>query len=103
MAKSGDPNDPKGLIYESFRIDGHHGLGVSHDLFGLGAVMPVGVRRRRPGRGVVAKYARSTADHPMKQTLQDALKARGQPSGAVVAPLGWRINAAVSRPRLPVR
>lgn len=77
MAKSGDPNDPKGLIYESFRIDGILPSECRTIFLDWALSMPVGADTSKAVNALLDNYIDQPPDHPMKATLKDALKAPG--------------------------
>jgi|UniRef100_UPI0040471BE1 hypothetical protein len=77
MSKSGDPNDPKGLVYESFRIEGITASECRTIFLDWALSMPAGYDVKAAVAGLLAKYADQPADHPMKATLQAALQSAG--------------------------
>ena len=77
MSKSGDPNDPKGLVYESFRIEGITASECRTIFLDWALSMPAGHDVKAAVAGLLAKYADQPADHPMKATLQAALQSAG--------------------------
>ena len=88
MPRTDDPNDPRGLINEAYRIDGID-LGQCRTVFldwalGHGGDYTVAVT------ALLATHADQPADHPMTVTLQAALahkptaKRRGGRSARVV-------------------
>ncbi len=81
---AGDPArlDPKGLIRESYRIDGI-GLAECRSIFLDWAIsLPPGAEARDLIPGLLAQYGQDAADHPMTQVLRDGL--------AAPAPVGRR-------------
>ena len=71
MPRTDDPNDPRGLIYEAFRMDGidagqcrtivlDWALGTSGDY-------------RAAVQALLTRHADQPVDHPMAVTLRDAL------------------------------
>ncbi len=70
-----DPDDLKGLIRESYRIEGIT-LGECRSIF-LDWVLglPAGADHTAPVRRLLATYASEPADHPMTQTLTASLTA----------------------------
>ena len=72
-----DPDDQKGLIRESYRIEGIT-LGECRSIF-LDWVLslPTGTDHTQPVRRLLATYADQPAEHPMTQTLQAALRTSG--------------------------
>lgn len=79
MAEPRDPHDPKGLIRESFRIEGIT-AGECRSIFWDWALsMPVGYDAKPEVEALLVKYAGEPADHPMKAVLSQALTASGEP------------------------
>ncbi|MCO4849029.1 MAG: hypothetical protein KC448_13790 [Yoonia sp.] len=71
MPRSDDPNDPRGLIQESFRIDGID-LGQCRTVF-LDWALGHGAPYDDALVALLARYADQPEDHPMKATLRAAL------------------------------
>lgn len=79
MAEPRDPSDPKGLIRESFRIDGIT-AGECRSIFLDWALsMPVGYDAKPEVEALLLKYAGEPDTHPMKRVLAEAREASGQP------------------------
>jgi hypothetical protein len=81
---AGDPArlDPKGLIRESYRIDGI-GLAECRSIFLDWAIsIPAGTEARDLIPGLIALYGADAADHPMTEVLREGL--------ATPAPAGRR-------------
>lgn len=73
MAKA-DDIDPKGLIRESYRIEGI-GAPECRSIFLDWAIgVPVGVDSRDHVRLILDRYAASNPDHPMTAVLKEALE-----------------------------
>ncbi len=79
MAEPRDPHDPKGLIRESFRIDGITESECRSIFLDWALSMPVGYDAKPEVTALLAKYAQEPTDHPMKQVLSQALVASGEP------------------------
>lgn len=73
MPRSDDPNDPRGLIQESFRID-RIDLGQCRTVF-LDWALGHGAPYDDALAALLARYADQPDDHPMKVTLRAALAA----------------------------
>ncbi|TMV06469.1 hypothetical protein FGK63_15090 [Ruegeria sediminis] len=90
MARSNDPNDPKGLIREAYRIEGI-GMPECRSIFLDWALsLPDGRDQAQALQNLHALYAPDAPDHPMTQVLNDGLSASQAPKRRG----GWR-----SRPR----
>ena len=89
--KKGDPErDPKGLIFESYRIDGIS-PGECRSIFLDWALsLPVGADTPTALRGLLAEYEVSHPGHPMNTVMRDGLVSFGTPKRRG----GWK-----SRPR----
>ena len=75
-----DEADPKGLVRESYNIDGIT-LGECRSIFMDWALsLPVGAPEADALRALIAHYALPQPDHPMSGVLQDGLAAPG-PTG----------------------
>ncbi len=86
--KKGEPLDPRGLIFESYRIDGIN-KGECRSVFldwalGIDAEMTVAIT------AMLEKYGPAHPDHPMTEVLQEGLEKSEKPRRRG----GWR-----SRPR----
>jgi hypothetical protein len=72
-----DPLDPKGLIYESYRIDGIT-AGECRSIFLDWALsVPEGVDTQTQVQLLLTQYADQPLSHPMTVTLLEALKSAG--------------------------
>ncbi len=90
MARSTDPNDPKGLIREAYNIEGI-ALPECRSIFLDWALsLPDGVDQIEALTPLHAAYAAQDADHPMTQVLAEGLQAAQAPKRRG----GWR-----ARPR----
>ena len=78
MAEPRDPHDPKGLIRESFRIDGITACECRSIFLDWALSMPVGYDAKPEVEALLLKYAGEPDAHPMKQVLSDGLKASGE-------------------------
>ncbi len=78
MPRDTDAIDPKGLIRESYRIDGITG-GECRSIFLDWAIsVPVGEDSRVYVRSLLDRYGEASPDHPMTQVLREALADAGQ-------------------------
>ena len=69
-----DPMDPKGLIRESFRIDGITAPECRSIFLDWALSVPVGADTQSLVRALMARYADQPADHPMQTVLRGALE-----------------------------
>lgn len=73
MARTTDRNDPKGLIYESYRIEGI-GEPECRSIFLDWAIsVPVGEDSCAMIRQLLLRYGGDNPEHPMTVVLKDAL------------------------------
>ncbi|MEX0319081.1 MAG: hypothetical protein AB3N21_14075 [Ruegeria sp.] len=86
MARSDDPNDPKGLIREAYRIDGITAPECRSIFLDWALSLPEGRDQAQALRALHASYAPGAPDHPMSQVLQDGLGAARTPRRRG----GWR-------------
>ncbi|MCR8825550.1 hypothetical protein [Pseudosulfitobacter koreensis] len=86
--KKGDVNDPKGLIYESFRIDGITPPECRSIFLDWALSLPVDADTRTALAALLDHYA-DRADHPMTQVMTDGLAAMDKPRRRG----GWRSRA----------
>ncbi len=90
MARSTDPNDPKGLIREAYNIEGI-ALPECRSIFLDWALsLPNGQDQTQALSELHAAYAAQDPDHPMTQVISEGLQASQAPKRRG----GWR-----SRPR----
>lgn len=74
MSLSVETADPRGLIRESYRIEGIT-LEECRSIFLDWAIsVPIGEDSTDHVRGLLAHYGAGAADHPMTQVLQEALE-----------------------------
>ncbi|WP_170338699.1 hypothetical protein [Ruegeria arenilitoris] len=86
MARSDDPNDPKGLIREAYRIDGIT-LPECRSIFLDWALsLPDGRDQKQALTELHAVYTAQDADHPMTQVLREGLDTAQAPRRRG----GWR-------------
>ncbi|WP_170437803.1 hypothetical protein [Ruegeria arenilitoris] len=86
MARSDDPNDPKGLIREAYRIDGIT-LPECRSIFLDWALsQPDGRDQKQALTELHAVYTAQDADHPMTQVLREGLDTAQAPRRRG----GWR-------------
>ena len=72
-----DPNDPKGLIRESYRIEGIT-VGECRSIFLDWALSIAAPDQAAPAIGaLLEKYGASAPDHPMTTTLREGLQKSG--------------------------
>lgn len=85
MPRRNDEKDPKGLIYESYRIDGI-GEPECRSIFLDWAIgVPVGQDSLQWIRALLNEYVPDFPDHPMTKVLQEAIARpaqRGRRGGA---------------------
>jgi hypothetical protein len=72
-------HDPKGLIRESYRIDGITAEECRSIFLDWALSVPVGSDTRALVQTLLSLYAEHPADHPMTQTLTAALSAAEKP------------------------
>ncbi|MEF3047447.1 hypothetical protein [Pseudotabrizicola sp. L79] len=65
--------DPKGLVRESYRIDGITSGECRSIFIDWALSLPVGADQADALRSLIAHYAMDLPDHPMSVVLQDAL------------------------------
>ncbi len=88
--KKGDDLDPKGLIYESYRIDGITSEECRTIFLDWALSLPDGQDSRSALSALVDRYAADAPDHPMTQVMREGLDTMSRPRRRG----GWR-----SRPR----
>ena len=85
MPRRDDPSDPKGLIWESYRIDGISAPECRSIFLDWAISLPTGEDSQRHVRRLLGLHGAEFPDHPMTQVLRDALGsegARGRRGGA---------------------
>ncbi|MFK7879372.1 hypothetical protein [Roseobacter sp.] len=88
--KKGDENDPKGLIFESFRIDGISKSECRTIFLDWALSLPVEQDTNRVLKALLAQYGQRHPDHPMIEVMSEGLAGMASPRRRG----GWR-----SRPR----
>ena len=87
MITKGDPKlDPKGLIYESYRIDGITAAECRTIFLDWALSLPDGTQTGQALRALLAQYEPAHPDHPMNAVIKEGL-------GGMAAPRrrgGWR-------------
>jgi len=68
-----DPMDPKGLIYESYRIEGITEPECRSVFLDWALSLPVGQEVQGAIAEMVARYGGEHPDHPMTRVLQEGL------------------------------
>ena len=74
MAEAKDVNDPKGLIRESYRIDGITEAECRSILVDWALSLPEGAAPAEALGGLVAQYADAQPAHPMSGLLRDGMQ-----------------------------
>ena len=90
MNYKGDENDPKGLIYEAYRIDGIQKSECRTIFLDWALSLPTERDTSQALKALLAQYKGNFPDHPMTEVITEGL-------GGMAAPRrrgGWR-----SRPR----
>lgn len=90
MQQGRDRYDPKGLIYEAYRIDGIGASECRSIFLDWALSLPDGLDQREALKDLNDRYGAAHPDHPMSQVLKDGLTAGQTPRRRG----GWR-----SRPR----
>ncbi|MFD1511258.1 hypothetical protein [Lacimonas salitolerans] len=88
--KKGDALDPKGLIYESYRIDGISASECRTIFLDWALSLPEGQDSRDAILRLIDRYGGDAPDHPMTQVMREGLEQMDRPRRRG----GWR-----SRPR----
>ncbi|MBT0957114.1 hypothetical protein IV417_06935 [Alphaproteobacteria bacterium KMM 3653] len=73
-------NDPKGLIYESFRIEGITEAECRVIFLDWALGLPMGADESVEIQGVLDHYAAQPEDHPMKSVLREGLAGKAAPT-----------------------
>lgn len=74
MAEARNPNDPKGLIRESYRIDGITEAECRSILIDWALSLPDGVTQTSALSALIDSYGATAPDHPMTQLLRDGMQ-----------------------------
>jgi hypothetical protein len=86
----GDALDPKGLIYEAYRIDGITAAECRSIFLDWALSMPVNTDTKATIAALIAQYANNNAsDHPMTAVLTEGLTAMAAPKRRG----GWRARS----------
>jgi len=88
--KKGSALDPKGLIYEAYRIDGIDAAQCRTIFLDWALSLPVDRDQRADLKDLLDQYAETAPDHPMTTVMRDGLATQVAPKRRG----GWR-----SRPR----
>lgn len=86
MPRQDDPADPRGLIYESFRIDGIKEPECRSIFLDWAIGVPIGQDSTALVRKLLGRFGAEYPDHPMTTVLKDALNPpakRGRRGGAM--------------------
>lgn len=86
MNAKGDPLDPKGLIYESYRIEGITISECRTIFLDWALSMPMESDTRASIRALIERYEGQGTDHPMSQVLNEGLVGMATPRRRG----GWR-------------
>jgi hypothetical protein len=70
-----DPNDPKGLVREAYRIEGITAPECRSIFLDWALSLPVAADTVAPIKALLAKYGAAAPDHPMTATLTEGLGA----------------------------
>ena len=84
MTSAQDTADPKGLIRESYRIDGSGAAECRSILIDWALSLPEGTEQGTAIRALLARYGDGAPDHPMTALLREGLAvlpARGRRRG----------------------
>ncbi len=85
----GDANDPKGLIYESYRIEGIDTSQCRTIFLDWALSLPVEQETGTTIRALLAHYGPDAPDHPMTAVLNEGLVSMAAPRRRG----GWRSRA----------
>lgn len=86
----GDANDPKGLIYESYRIEGITKSECRTIFLDWALSLPMDQDTSTNIRALLVQYGTDAPDHPMSEVMREGLAGMAAPKRRG----GWR-----SRPR----
>jgi hypothetical protein len=84
--KKGNPNDPKGLIYESYRIDGITKSECRTIFLDWALSLPMEQDTGTTIRALLVQYGEDAPDHPMSEVMQEGLSGMAAPRRRG----GWR-------------
>lgn len=85
MEKRSDPNDPRGLIFEAFRMPGISVEECRSIFFDWALGLPADIDSRVAAQALFARYHAVKPDHPMVDVLREA-------EGQLLPPEGLRRN-----------
>ena len=89
MRKSGDPDDPKGLIYEAYRIENITKPDCRTIFLDWALSLPEGRDQRAAVADAIARYGPFHPDHPMTEVLREGHEGMAAPRRRG----GWRSRA----------
>ncbi|MEL7098247.1 MAG: hypothetical protein AAGM84_05395 [Pseudomonadota bacterium] len=92
MTKKGEPDDPKGLLYEAYRIEGITKPECRTIFLDWALSLPDGTEPAPVIERLLSRYGPAASAHPMTEVLTEGLARSGPPKRRG----GWR-----SRPRGP--
>ncbi len=84
--KKGDAHDPKGLIFEAYRIDNIDAAQCRTIFLDWALSLPVDRDQRADLAVLLDRYAAAAPDHPMTKVMRDGLEAQVTPKRRG----GWR-------------
>ncbi|WP_375173143.1 hypothetical protein [Pseudooceanicola sp.] len=74
MSNPRDPNDPKGLIRESYRIEGISAAECRSILMDWALSLPEGVAQGTALTALLERYGEADPDHPMTGLMREGLQ-----------------------------
>ncbi len=74
MPQSPDPDDPRGLIAEAFRMEGLYEPDCRSIFFDWALGLPADRDPRAAIEGQLARHADARTDHPMRKVLLEGLR-----------------------------
>ncbi|WP_299692410.1 hypothetical protein [uncultured Tateyamaria sp.] len=86
MSKSGDANDPKGLIYEAYRIEGITKPDCRTIFLDWALSLPVDRAQDQALAALLDTYGAAHTDHPMTEVLREGRQGIATPRRRG----GWR-------------
>jgi hypothetical protein len=92
--KKGDATDPKGLVFESYRIDGISKSECRTIFLDWALSLPVDCETKPMIEALIARYEPENPDHPMNEVLKEGLAAMEKPRRRG----GWRSRARPENP-----
>jgi hypothetical protein len=84
--KKGDINDPKGLIFESYRIEGITKSECRTIFLDWALSLPIEMDTGKTLQVLLTQYGGVNADHPMNEVMQEGLAGMAAPRRRG----GWR-------------